>query len=101
MECFYEGAIIYPIYRLGFVGKVIYYMEINDGEMLSVSDEKMVEIEELARNTSLDIERELQESDSSEYAPPNSDYVFVGWENLPTNIIQGPYVIRAMYSKIP
>ena len=40
-------------------------MEINDAEMLSVSDEKMAEIEALARNTNLDIECETRDSDEN------------------------------------
>lgn len=65
VKCFYEDELIFPIYRLGFMGKVICYMEINDGEMFSVSDEKMAEMEALARNTNLDIEYEPRDSDDS------------------------------------
>ena len=30
IECIYEDAVIYPVYFLGFMGRLIYYKEVND-----------------------------------------------------------------------
>ena len=96
IACNYEDATIFPVYFLGFMGRVIGYKEANDGEMLNLTAEELAEIEAEARNTSTDIDRDESSSSSSS---SSSNYTFSGWENWPHQVITGPYVVRARYSR--
>ncbi len=95
-------ASIYPVYFLGFMGKVIYYVETNGGEKLVLSAEEMAELEAYARDTSTDIEREATESSSSgsSSSSSSSNYTFAGWEDWPDQAITGPCVVRAKYNRV-
>ena len=95
--CNYEDAIIYPVYWLGFMGRVIGYKDTNDGEYLHLDSEEEAELLEEARNTKTDINPEEESSSAS--SSNSSGYSFVGWENWPTDPVSGPLVIRGLYNK--
>ena len=92
IECIYEDAVIYPVYFLGFMGRLIYYKEVNDGEYLNLNEEELAELNAEAANTSIDIDNE-----SSIESPA---YTWAGWENWPNLPVSGPLVVRAKYNKV-
>ena len=96
--CNYEDAEIHPIYFLGFMGKVIFYKEINHGEYLNLSEDELAELYAAAEDTSFIAD--IDPDSSSAPASSSSGYVFGGWENWPDSSIWGPLVVRAYYNRV-
>ena len=94
----YRPAKIFPVYFLGFMGRVIYYVEVNDTENLVLSAEELAELYEEAGNTRTEMDHDASPSSSSQ--PSDSHYVFSGWANWPDQPVRGPLVIRALYSRV-